>query len=215
MQLVERPDVASDEDVEGEAPSFLVRLVRIGRVHDHGRKQADVIGLRPVAPTLAVVEIERIHVEIERRWLVDLEQLGELTRYARREIEDLYISDSRLRLRKVCGPADDVTFKLGKKYGKRTPLSEPITNLYLTEHEYGQLSSLPGSRTRKHRCCADHVNSLARLSDYDSDLWVSGYWQMVPDEAEVALAGWHRHRALCDACGSSLSRSSVSNYRYR
>lgn len=91
------------------------------------------------------------HVEIERRWLVDLPQLGDLSRYARREIDDLYISASRLRLRKVCGPADEVTFKLGKKYGKRTPLSEPITNLYLTEHEYGQLRALPGSRTRKHR----------------------------------------------------------------
>jgi CYTH domain-containing protein len=91
------------------------------------------------------------HVEIERRWLVDLARLGDLSRYARREIDDLYISDSRLRLRRVGGPADEVTFKLGKKYGKRTPLSEPMTNLYLTEHEYGQLCSLPGSRSRKHR----------------------------------------------------------------
>ena len=91
------------------------------------------------------------HLEIERRWLVDLSQLGNLSGYARREIDDLYISDSRLRLRKVCGPADEVTYKLGKKYGKRSGLSEPITNLYLTEHEYGQLRSLPGSRARKHR----------------------------------------------------------------
>ena len=90
-------------------------------------------------------------VEVERRWLVDLAQLGDLSRYARREIEDLYISNSRLRLRRVCGPADEVTFKLGKKYGKCSALSEPITNLYLTEQEYGQLWSLPGSRARKHR----------------------------------------------------------------
>ena len=91
------------------------------------------------------------HMEIERRWLVNLAKLGDLRRYARREIEDLYISDSRLRLRRVCGPADEVTFKLGKKYGKCSDLSEPITNLYLTEQEYGQLRSLPGSRARKHR----------------------------------------------------------------
>ena len=90
-------------------------------------------------------------VEVERRWLVDLAQLGDLSRYARREIDDLYISHSRLRLRRVCGPADEVTFKFGKKYGKCSALSEPITNLYLTEHEYGQLRSLPGSRARKHR----------------------------------------------------------------
>jgi CYTH domain-containing protein len=91
------------------------------------------------------------HVEIERRWLADLSRIGDLSRYARREIEDLYISGSRLRLRRVSGPGNEVTFKLGKKYGKRTPLSEPMTNLYLTEHEYRQLGSLPGARTRKQR----------------------------------------------------------------
>jgi CYTH domain-containing protein len=91
------------------------------------------------------------HVEIERRWLADLSQIGDLSGYVRREIDDLYISGSRLRLRRVSGPGDEITFKLGKKYGKRTPLSEPTTNLYLTEDEYRQLSSLPGSRTRKQR----------------------------------------------------------------
>ena len=91
------------------------------------------------------------HVEVERRWLVDLSQLGDLSAYPCREIEDLYVSNSRLRLRRVSGPADEVVFKLGKKYGKRTPLSEPITNLYLTEAEYRQLCALPGRRTQKRR----------------------------------------------------------------
>lgn len=91
------------------------------------------------------------HLEFERRWLVDLAQLGDLCGHARREIDDLYIKDSRLRLRRVGGPTDEVTFKLGKKYGKHTALSEPITNLYLTGQEYEQLRSLPGSRARKHR----------------------------------------------------------------
>lgn len=87
--------------------------------------------------------------EIERRWLVDFAAI-DLTNVAFREIDDLYIADSRLRLRKV-RDRDDVTFKLGKKYGKRTALSEPITNLYLTEPEYRRFAELPGARSRKRR----------------------------------------------------------------
>jgi CYTH domain-containing protein len=88
-------------------------------------------------------------LEIERRWLVDLSAV-DLGHTPFREIEDLYIADSRLRLRKVSGP-NEVIFKLGKKYGKRTALSEPMTNLYLTENEYRRLATLPGHHTRKRR----------------------------------------------------------------
>jgi CYTH domain-containing protein len=87
--------------------------------------------------------------EIERRWLVDIAKL-DLSEAPCREIDDLYIAGSRLRLCKI-SDRHDVTLKLGKKYGKRTPLTEPITNLYLTETEYRLLSSLPGTRTRKRR----------------------------------------------------------------
>jgi CYTH domain-containing protein len=88
-------------------------------------------------------------LEIERRWLVDLAKV-DLSGAPGRDIEDLYIAGSRLRLRKISG-AEETAFKLSKKYGKCTPLAEPITNLYLTEREYGLLSSLPGTRTRKRR----------------------------------------------------------------
>jgi CYTH domain-containing protein len=88
-------------------------------------------------------------MEIERRWLVDLSAL-DLTALPFREIDDLYIADSRLRLRKVAGP-NELTFKLGKKYGKRSSLSEPITNLYLSESEYRRFADLPGSRAKKPR----------------------------------------------------------------
>jgi CYTH domain-containing protein len=88
-------------------------------------------------------------LEIKRRWLVDLSGL-DLSETPFREIEDLHIADSRLRLRKISS-AQEVVFKLGKKYGKRTSLSEPITNLYLTEGEYRGLLDLPGHLTRKRR----------------------------------------------------------------
>ncbi len=88
-------------------------------------------------------------LEIERRWLVDFSAVV-LLGAPFREIDDLYIAESRLRLRRISAP-DEVTFKLGKKYGKRTALSEPMTNLYLTESEYRHFAGLPGHHTRKRR----------------------------------------------------------------
>ena len=87
--------------------------------------------------------------EIERRWLVDL-ALVDLSGTPFREIDDLYIADSRLRLRRIAGP-NELVFKLCRKYGKTAPFSEPNTNLYLSESEYGLLSGLPGNRVRKRR----------------------------------------------------------------
>ena len=51
-------------------------------------------------------------LEIERRWLADLAAVGELRSLPYREIADLYVADSRLRLRKItdAGPSgSDVT----------------------------------------------------------------------------------------------------------
>ncbi|GEM_PF-5094268 len=42
-------------------------------------------------------------------------------------------------------------FKLGKKYGKLSSLSEPITTLYLTEEEHESFSGLPGYSAKKTR----------------------------------------------------------------
>jgi CYTH domain-containing protein len=93
-------------------------------------------------------------LEVERRWLVELSAV-DLERMPFREIEDLYIADSRLRLRKIAGPGETL-FKLGKKYGKCSLLSEPMTNLYLTEDEYRRFSGLPGHRARKRRYSVQH-----------------------------------------------------------
>jgi CYTH domain-containing protein len=90
-------------------------------------------------------------IEIERRWLVDLGAVGDLSLVPYREIEDLYVSDSRMRLRRVTDPNGNTVFKFGKKYGKHSASSEAVTNLYLTEHEHRQLSQLPGARTLKRR----------------------------------------------------------------
>lgn len=89
--------------------------------------------------------------EIERRWLVNATAVGDLANHPFRLYEDLYISDSRLRLRRITEPDGNVIYKLGKKYGKRTRLSEPITTLYLDKREYDRLRSLEGSISVKRR----------------------------------------------------------------
>jgi CYTH domain-containing protein len=89
--------------------------------------------------------------EIERRWLVDDTAVVELAALPYQDIDDLYIAGTRLRLRRMVSQDQSVVCKLGKKYGKVSPLAEPITNLYLTEDEYERLAGLPGVRSRKRR----------------------------------------------------------------
>lgn len=90
-------------------------------------------------------------LEFERRWLVDLTAVGCLEAYPYRDIDDLYISGTRVRLRKITEPDAPSIFKLGKKYGKQTSISEPITNLYLSELEYLLFVYFPGYRIQKRR----------------------------------------------------------------
>lgn len=94
-------------------------------------------------------------LEIERRWLVDPNSVGRLDTTVERIIDDLYIDGTHLRLRKMIGPGSRIEYKFGKKYGKISPISEPITNLYLEKHEYLSLSNLPGRSSRKRRYSLD------------------------------------------------------------
>jgi CYTH domain-containing protein len=90
-------------------------------------------------------------LEIERRWLVDLAAVGDLSNVPYRDIEDRYLADSRLRLRRIAHPDGAVVYKLGKKYGRRAAGAEPVTNIYLTRIEHEWLSVLPGAVTLKRR----------------------------------------------------------------
>ncbi len=89
--------------------------------------------------------------EIERRWLVDLDAVGDLRERPNFEIEDLYIEGTRLRLRRMTWTGREPVYKLCKKYGRRSELTEPITNLYLDADEHRLLAGLPGRRIRKRR----------------------------------------------------------------
>jgi CYTH domain-containing protein len=89
--------------------------------------------------------------EIERRWLVDVASVGSLEGVPYRDIEDLYVHDTQLRLRKVTSSSGAVEFKLCKKYGRGEGLVEAVTNLYLSQREYELLAALRGDLSRKRR----------------------------------------------------------------
>jgi CYTH domain-containing protein len=89
--------------------------------------------------------------EIERRWLVSPGSLFMLEGQPYCEIEDLYVGETQLRLRKVSSASGEVVYKFCKKYSKYSSLSQPITNLYLSETEYRALAALKGNVVRKRR----------------------------------------------------------------
>jgi CYTH domain-containing protein len=82
---------------------------------------------------------------------VDLPQVGSLAALARREIEDLYIAGTHMRLRKISDEHEAVIFKLGKKYGKGNGFSEQVVSVYLTEVEFNVMAAMPGTVAKKSR----------------------------------------------------------------
>ena len=95
-------------------------------------------------------------LEIERRWLVESDLIGSLDGVAYTAIEDLYLPDTGLRLRAMRDTNGATVFKLCKKYGTSSPLSEAMTNLYLSEAEHALLrSSLAGVSVSKRRYAVD------------------------------------------------------------
>jgi len=89
--------------------------------------------------------------EIERRWLVSPDFLTELEGLPHWLVEDLYVEGTHLRLRKMSRAGSEVIYKFCKKYGRDASLTNPMTNLYLSEVEYRMLSALDGKRIHKRR----------------------------------------------------------------
>src|SRR5262245_17964519 len=92
------------------------------------------------------------HWVAERRFLVDAANMPPVKPEDARRIEDLYIDESRLRLRAITIlSTGEREFKLAKKYAPDNPLIGPMTNLYLDPEEHAILSKLPGQRLTKRR----------------------------------------------------------------
>ncbi|KQS48970.1 MULTISPECIES: hypothetical protein [unclassified Sphingomonas] len=92
------------------------------------------------------------HVERERRFLVDPLRRPSLDGCRSILIEDLYITDTRCRLRRMTDSVGGrVVLKLSKKYDVADPLARPLVTTYLTPEEYALFAALPGHWLRKRR----------------------------------------------------------------
>jgi CYTH domain-containing protein len=153
--------------------------------------------------------------EVERRWLVELSEFGPLGGLPYREIEDRYIAGTQLRLRKITDASGEPVFKLCKKYGKVTALSELITNLYLTEAEFNTLSQLSGALVKKRRYATNggsldvyiipHAGLAVFEIEFESEAAAAGYAPPSFAAAEVthdsaysgASLAWQRTESEC------------------
>ena len=116
-------------------------------------------------------------VERERRFL--LRELPEgLTRASQHlQIWDNYITNTRLRLRKVRVPqTKEYTWKLTQKFAPAPPdfSRTIITNIYLTEYEYEVLSVFEGNEIRKNRYPYEHDGRA-----YGIDMFLGNLWGLV------------------------------------
>ena len=109
--------------------------------------------------------------EYERRWLVAHDQKIALpSEY--QTIEDKYISNTTMRLRKVTSHGGEKTFKLCKKYGPVRVGVEPIVNIYLTEAEYQVFEKLSGTKILKKRYKVKEGSQVYSIDAIRDDLLV-------------------------------------------
>jgi CYTH domain-containing protein len=110
-------------------------------------------------------------VERERRFLVSRDMCPDLSPLPFRHVRDLYIEGSRLRLRAVeASDGQGAVYKLCKKYEPLSPISTPITNIYLTEEEYDLLSALGGRAITKRRYSLMHGVRLFSIDVFEGAL---------------------------------------------
>jgi hypothetical protein len=97
-------------------------------------------------------ETKYARIERERRFLLATVPVG--TPVHRVLIEDRYLRDTRLRLRRMTdldGAAKRVIYKLTQKIPTTTGSTGLITTMYLSAAEYGSLAGLPAAPLRKVR----------------------------------------------------------------
>lgn len=89
--------------------------------------------------------------EIERRRVAKQELLPDFSKLRWCKIQDNYIKNTRMRLRKEIHSDWKIVYKLCKKYWKTWPITEEIVNSYLSEEEYNIFLQLPSSALSKTR----------------------------------------------------------------
>ena len=130
------------------------------------------------------------HLERERRWLVDRAARPGVEGCECLLIEDRYILNSRLRLRRMTDVhSGDVTVKLTKKYEAADPLARPIVTSYLTEEEFGLFLAMPHAPLRKHRYQVDGF-SLDVFADAHDGLELAEIEAERDALASIAAPAW-------------------------
>ncbi|MFK7845467.1 MAG: hypothetical protein AB8G77_09205 [Rhodothermales bacterium] len=133
-------------------------------------------------PKYAKLENER-RFRVERPTDLDLEGLRSAL------IEDLYIDNTRLRLRKVTPASGEaISYKLCKKYPCTDPYSGTIVNTYLTAEEHAVFCKLPGRHIVKRR----HYTTFESHS-FGIDIFQGKLAGLILCEAEAST-----RQAVCD-----------------
>jgi CYTH domain-containing protein len=110
-------------------------------------------------------------MERERRSLVDLNARPDMSAHAATLIEDRYLANTRLRLRRMSRPADGwCSFKLTKKNECNDASIRPIVTSYLSAAEYAVFLTLPGADLVKRRYRFDHLGKSWSLDIFDAAL---------------------------------------------
>ena len=108
-------------------------------------------------------------LESERRFLIT--ECPDLSTMSFRLIEDLYVSESRLRLRAITHiDGQQQEFKFCKKYPSDDVCSGAIVNIYLTADEHRMLSQLTGKRIRKRRYRLELTATTFSLDVFEDQL---------------------------------------------
>lgn len=120
------------------------------------------------------------HVERERRFRVDPALLPPLPA-GHVLIEDLYLSGTRFRLRRMTDSGSgEIACKLAKKYEADDPLARAMVNAYLTPEEHAVFAALPGRPIVKRR-----YPVMAEGAEFGVDLFAGNLDGLVLAEIEA------------------------------
>ena len=121
-------------------------------------------------------------VERERRFLLAGLPPGLKEADEHLQIFDNYITDTRLRLRRIREPyRREWTWKLTQKFAPdpRDFSRTLITNIYLSQFEYEQLAVFEGNELRKNRYPYEHEGRA-----YSVDVFLGTLWGLILAETE-------------------------------
>src|SRR5919206_3949061 len=123
-------------------------------------------------------------VERERRFLLHELPPGLERKSPHTQIFDNYITNTRLRLRKIRDPyRREWTWKLTQKFAPdpRDLARTLISNIYLSQSEYEQLAVFEGNELRKNRYSYEHAGRT-----FSIDLFLGSLWGLILAETEFA-----------------------------